>query len=208
MSNIIAIFDMDGTLIDSAHDITASVNYVRATLSLAPLTSREVVDAINKDQRNLAYIFYHTKEYLAQHKKLFEEHYYYECTKNVYAYPTIVEALEGLLHKGVRLSVATNAPTIYAKRMLQHVNIARYFDYIFAADVFVSKPDPMMLNEILKRYAYSATKDKAYMIGDNNKDMQAARNAHINAVFAAWGFSNERYDNSLFSPLDLVEHLT
>ena len=63
----IVIFDMDGTLIDSKKDITISVNYVREkNHSLPPLSEEFIVNAINKKERNLAYLFYQTQTY--EHK--------------------------------------------------------------------------------------------------------------------------------------------
>jgi phosphoglycolate phosphatase len=89
------------------------------------------------------------------------------------------------------MSVATNAPTLFAKTMLDHLHIADMFDVIIGADkVKSSKPDPEMLYKILSFYKFDKAVDKAWMIGDNSKDMQSAENAGIEAVFAAWGFSS------------------
>ena len=52
-----------------------------------------------------------------------------------------------------------------------------------------SKPNPEMLLFILNSYGYDASKDSAWMIGDNSKDMLSALNASIEGIFATWGFS-------------------
>ncbi|MFZ5375947.1 MAG: HAD family hydrolase, partial [Campylobacterota bacterium] len=120
----IVIFDMDGTLIDSGNDITHSVNYVRQErYSLSPMSVQSVVDAINAPHRNLAEIFYGTSRYEPEAKELFESHYYDQCIKNVSAYNGIIEVLETLRGANARMGVATNAPGLFARRMLSHLGM-------------------------------------------------------------------------------------
>jgi len=106
----IVIFDMDGTLIDSAQDITTTINHVRrVNHRLPPLSSEEVVEIINRPVRNLAKLFYGTESYEMRDKTLFESHYYDQCTQNPRLYPQIEEMIVTLRAHDVKLSVATNA---------------------------------------------------------------------------------------------------
>ncbi|WP_373070698.1 HAD family hydrolase [Sulfurimonas sp.] len=187
----VVIFDMDGTLLDSQKDITISVNHVRKThYSLEPLSEKFIVDAINMEVRNLPYLFYQTEIYEDSARDIFEEHYYEQCVKNPYLYDGIKETLEALINNGIKISVATNAPTKFAKRMLEYLDVAHLFDVIIGADkVKHSKPSPEMLHHILEHYNYEHDKHRAWMIGDNSKDMLSAKNAGINSIFATWGFT-------------------
>lgn len=187
----IVIFDMDGTLIDSGNDITHSVNYVRQErYSLSPMSVQSVVDAINAPHRNLAEIFYGTSRYEPEAKELFESHYYDQCIKNVSAYNGIIEVLETLRGGNARMGVATNAPGLFARRMLSHLGMEGYFELIVGADdVDEPKPHPQMIRRHLDHCGYRPGTDRAWMVGDNAKDMEAASNAGIEAVFAAWGFA-------------------
>ena len=187
----IVIFDMDGTLIDSKNDITISVNYTRKiNHNLPPLSEEFVVEAINKEVRNLPKLFYNTENYETADRELFEKHYKKQCIENPYLYDGVKETLEALHVNGVKLSVATNAPTPFATTMLEHLDVADMFDLIVGADqVKASKPNPDMIHKILDFYHYDQAKDKAWMVGDNSKDMKSAENASIEAIFAAWGFS-------------------
>lgn len=191
MMQRIVIFDMDGTLIDSATDITLSINYVRTHhYGLNDLSEQFVVDAINASERNLALLFYETENYDSQAKELFEEHYHTQCIQNVRAYNGIAETLSTLHSQGCILGVATNAPSTFAKRMLSHLQLSDYFTHIIGADnVQFPKPHPQMLEIHLEYHGFVPSRDRAWMIGDNTKDMDAARNANISSIFAAWGFS-------------------
>ncbi len=193
----VVIFDMDGTLIDSKKDITISINHVRkVNYNLAPLSEEFVVEAINMHDRNLAKLFYETDIYLRRDKNLFEKHYNSQCIENVYLYEGVAQMLERLRHEGIKLSVATNAPTKFAKRMLEHLKVSSFFDKIIGADmVSESKPSPEMLNMILEHYDFDINAHKGWMVGDNSKDVLSAKSAGLKPIFVTWGFARESDEN-------------
>ena len=203
----VVIFDMDGTLLDSKKDITISINYIRNLhYGLEPLSEEFVVEAINMDVRNLPKIFYGTELYEDKDREVFEVHYSEQCIENPYLYEGIEEALWNLRAKGINLSVATNAPTPFAKKMLRHLNIDCLFDMIIGADeVSASKPDPQMINKILESYDFDKENHEAWMIGDNSKDILSADNAEIGSMFATWGFSPDgEHDILLKHPKEIL----
>ncbi len=203
------IFDMDGTLLDSAKDITISVNTVREqNHSLPPLSEAFVVDAINREHRNLAELFYGTAQYEKKDQLLFEEHYDEQCIKHVSLYEGIYDSLLTLKDEHFHLSVATNAPSKFARRMLEACGVLEYFDFVMGADrVSKPKPDKEMLEYILKNYGYKRG-HQALMVGDNIKDMQAAENAGIEGAFATWGFSPTPRHHIVFDdPKEIVPYL-
>lgn len=187
----IVIFDMDGTLIDSGLDITLSINHVRESIyQLEPLAVQAIIDAINAHQRNLPFLFYGTEVYEADAKNLFEKHYFDQCIQNVKAYEGIPRILEVLNSNNVKMGVATNAPSLFAKRMLHHLELDHFFSSIVGADnVDSPKPHPQMVHYHLNHHHYQSGTDRAWMIGDNSKDMEAASRAGILGIFAGWGFS-------------------
>lgn len=186
------LFDMDGTLIDSGLDITLSINHVRETIyGLEPLNVQAVIDAINAPSRNLSEIFYAQTDYEERARSLFEDHYYEQCVKNVQPYDGIEEVLRHFHSEKMIMGVATNAPSIFAKRMLHHLGLDVYFDLILGADnVDLPKPHPQMIVEQLNYHLFRSGIDRAWMVGDNSKDMEAAARAGIASIFAAWGFSS------------------
>jgi len=189
----IVIFDMDGTLIDSGHDITASVNFVRRTVyGLEPLTREFVIEAINRDQRNLALLFYEVPTYEEKARTCFEAHYHEQCIRHPRLYQGVEELLSSCVDLGVRLYVATNAPARFARRMLGSLGVDNFFERIVGSeDVERCKPHPDMLQLLLRHSGYQAGKDFALMVGDNSKDMEAASRAGIASAFVTWGFSPE-----------------
>ncbi len=182
---------MDGTLIDSGHDITVSVNHVRrVNHGLPPVPAATVVEWINRPVRNLPKLFYGTESYEARDRELFERHYHEQCIRHPVLYPGIVETLEALALRGVAMAVATNAPSAFARRMIGHLGIDGYFDEIVGADtVGVSKPDPAMLHAVFDRTGFRPSLHRGWMVGDNAKDIEAAHAAGIRGVFCTWGFS-------------------
>ena len=203
----VVIFDMDGTLLDSKKDITISVNYIRQMhYNLEPLSEDFIVDAINMEVRNLPKLFYGTEIYQDRDRELFEIHYANQCVQNPYLYSGIKETLEELVTSGVKISVATNAPTSFASRMLKHLGVDEMFDVIIGADkVKNSKPDPQMLHHILNHYKYDKKKDIAWMVGDNSKDMLSAKAARIGSIFATWGFTPESdHDIVVYEPKEIL----
>ena len=119
--------------------------------------------------RNLPKLFYETEVYEDSARVIFEEHYFKQCIKNPYLYDGVEETLEKLLACGIKLSVATNAPTKFAKRMLTHLKISDKFDVIIGAGKLTApKPEPQMINEILDYYNFDKQKHKAWMVGDNS----------------------------------------
>lgn len=204
----IVIFDMDGTLLDSKKDITISVNYIRELhYSLPPLSEEFIVEAINMEVRNLPYLFYGTEIYQDKDKDIFEIHYALQCVQNPYLYDGVLETLKELVESGVKVSVATNAPTPFASRMLKHLEVDEMFDVIIGADrVTLSKPNPEMLYEILNHYNFDKTKDRAWMVGDNSKDMLSAQNAGIESMFATWGFTpDSKHEIVLNEPKEILD---
>lgn len=207
MKNI-ALFDMDGTLIDSGLDITLSINHVRMECyALEPLSVQSVIDAINAPVRNLSEIFYRQPVYEDRARDLFEHHYFDQCIQNVKPYEGIRSVLETLHENGYVMGVATNAPTLFAKRMLEHLKLDSYFELIIGADEVSSpKPHPQMIHRHLEHYDFCSGTDNAWMIGDNSKDMEAASRAGIRSVFAGWGFSSHgEGDYFAHSPETLVD---
>jgi len=184
----ILIFDMDGTLIDSGEAISNTVNYVRENIGLQRLEKSFILENINDINVNSAEFFYNTKEFTKEQSTLFEEYYTKNCLKDLELYEGIYELLNDFKND-FKFSVATNANSFYAKKMLSHLGIDSFFSSILGYnDVTKPKPNADMVNKILD--IHNIKKQNAQLIGDSKKDTMAAFNAGIDSVLVNWGFSS------------------
>ncbi|WP_456451227.1 HAD family hydrolase [Hydrogenimonas sp.] len=181
------IFDLDGTLVDSHEDITASINHVRRELyGLPPLSTAVIVEKMNAMGLNLAWEFYGVEAYEEAAKELFEAHYAVQCVKNARCYEGIEATLEELESRNCDLFVATNAPRATSEIILKNNNIDRFFTDIIGADcVKHAKPHPEMIHAIAGRARF----EELWMVGDSARDALAAQRAGARPIFAAWGYT-------------------
>jgi phosphoglycolate phosphatase len=201
------VFDLDGTLIDSAQDLCNSVNetlkefnheplpdpaiasfvgngapmMIRRSLALASNLNPDDVDPGLLDK---AYLFF--LQYYREHKLDF-----------TYAYEGVLEALKALhdVHEapgGAKrtMAVLTNKPVRPARGICEGLGLAAFFPYIYGGDSFAAKkPDPMGLRRLMEETG-SAPEETA-MIGDSQVDMLTARNAGVWAVGCSFGFGTQ-----------------
>lgn len=190
MKNLI-IFDMDGTLLDSSDSITKTINYVRSHLGLEAISKNMLLEKINDPYIKSSEFFYNSPVYTKKQRDLFEEYYYEICTQNLKLYDGIYELLNNLKND-FYLSVATNAYTAFAKKMLSHLNIDDFFINITGADLVEnSKPHPDMIEKIIKELNHNK---QTLLIGDSLKDAYAAQNANIDSILVNWGFTKHKED--------------
>lgn len=186
------MFDMDGTLIDSGTSITNTINFVRGNLGFEPLEKTFALEKINDPKINTSEFFYGTKEFTEQQKTLFEDYYHDTCLNDLELYDGIQKLIDDL-KSDFTLAVATNANSVFAKRMLNHVGIGQHFKTILGYDsVARSKPHPDMVYKILE--THNIKKQNAQLIGDSHKDIMAAKNAGVDSVLVNWGFSDHSED--------------
>lgn len=186
------MFDMDGTLINSGTSITNTVNYVRENLGFERMEKNYILEKVNDPNINAAQFFYGTADFTEQQKVLFEDHYNANCLKDLELYDGIKKLVYDL-SSDFTLTVATNANSVFAKKMLDYLEIGKYFKAILGYDsVENAKPHPEMVYKILD--THNIQKQNAQLIGDSHKDIMAASNAGVDSVLVNWGFSNHDKD--------------
>lgn len=198
------VFDLDGTLIDSAQDLCNSVNETLKHCGRKPLPDPAIAGFVGNGapmlmRRSLALAGNVTPD--AVDEELFDKAYayflqYYREHKLdfTYAYAGVLEALEALreLHDepgGVArtMAVLTNKPVRPARGICEGLGLASYFLHIHGGDSFaVKKPDPLGLRALMEECG--ARPEETVMIGDSAVDVQTARNAGAWALGCAFGF--------------------
>jgi len=211
------VFDLDGTLIDSAQDLCNSVNATLREFHLHPLPDPAIAGLVGNGapmlmRRSLALAGNRAPEFVGE--DLFQKAYafflqYYREHKLdfTYAYAGVLEALHALqqIHDqpggALRaMAVLTNKPVRPARAICEGLGLAGYFLHIYGGDSFpVKKPDPFGLRSLMEETG--ARPEETVMIGDSAVDTQTARNAGAWALGCAFGFGPQ---NLMDSPPDVL----
>jgi phosphoglycolate phosphatase len=188
---VVAIFDLDGTLVDSSNTLANAINYVRGKLNLNPLTKEDIIYHINDPETNWARYFYGVDEIKPIYEEWFKEYYTKNHDKELTLFDGVKDMLKELKQKGIKLALATNGYRDSTQKALKHLKIDGYFDLVVTfEDVKAPKPAPDMLFKILKNL--NETPQNAIFIGDSQRDFLASKNANIE--FIGVDFINGRSD--------------
>ena len=203
----LAIFDLDGTLLDTVVDLAASTNYA---LSLCGFPTHKtaayrffVGNGISKLFERALPEGEKTQENIFEIRKLFLEYYGLHNSELTVPYPGIPELLEKLQAEGIQLAVASNKYQHGTENLIQHFFPSIRFIAVFGQREGIPvKPDPTIIHDIL---AVSKTeKTNVIYIGDSGVDMQTANNAGIEAIGVTWGF-RPRTELEEFLPTYIVD---
>jgi phosphoglycolate phosphatase len=190
------VFDLDGTLIDSARDLANSVNAALVHMDRPPLPDEIIASFVGNgaamlvrrslaEEEKVSPDEIHDEE-LARAYTYFIEHYRDHVLDNTYAYPGVTEALAELSQRHT-LAVLTNKPVRPALRICEGLGIAKFFKTIHGGDSFpMKKPDPMGLNSLIAEA--SVKPEETLMIGDSKVDVLTARNAGAWSLGCQFGF--------------------
>lgn len=189
----LVVFDLDGTLVDTAPDLGASLNHCLEAASVAASTLDDVrLDAGRGAQAMLLAAYARAgrdlpADELARQTDRFLAYYRDHIAVHSRLYPGTVEALDRLAGAGARLAVCTNKTEALAVRLLDALRLTDRFAAICGADTFSGrKPDPAHLLGTIARAGGEAR--SAVMVGDSETDMDAARRIGIPAVLVTFGY--------------------
>jgi phosphoglycolate phosphatase len=199
----LAIFDLDGTLVDSKRDLANAVNATRAYMGRGPLPNDLIYSYVGNGvsvlvrralgsetsepdfQKALAYFLSWYRDHALVHTCL---------------YAGVLESLERLRSARVRLAVLTNKPTDTSCAILKRLGVSQYFFRVYGGDSFhEKKPDPVGINALLaeSRVPRSVT----VLVGDSAVDVRTARNAEIPIYGVSYGFAPQ---SLIADPPDLL----
>lgn len=184
-----AIFDLDGTLVDSVPDIHAALNRLMGSRLLKGFPRQQVLGFIGDGVPTLLARAFDSREATQDAAALPDFMADYEASAAVHTRPFdgIPAVLDSLQAAGWRLAVCTNKPEGAARILLNSLGMADRFSALGGGDSFPTrKPDPAHLLATLS--AAGGDPARAVMIGDHHNDVAAARGAGVPAVFAGWGY--------------------
>ena len=119
----------------------------------------------------------------------YQHHYERVNGKFAQTYPGVLQGLQQLQARGLKMACLTNKPTAFAKALLADKGLAGFFSHVFGGDAFArKKPDPMPLLETCK--AMGTTPARTLMIGDSQNDALAARAAACPVILVTYGYNH------------------
>lgn len=191
MANKLAIFDLDGTLLDTIGDLAEACNYMLAQRELDAHTCEEYAKMVGNGILNLVKRALpedrRTDEYVAAARHDFLEYYTAHIDHYTRPYEGIREVLCSLQNSGWVLAVASNKFDEGTKKLVENIFPEIAFKVIYGnREGFPLKPDAALLELIMNECA--ATPKTTFMIGDSGVDIQTAKNAGVRSVGCSWGF--------------------
>lgn len=193
------MFDLDGTLVETAPEIADAVNDLLREIGLPTVGDDLVKDWIGHGTRELmthayahaAQIDILTVRRAGTMDKLmprFAPYYERRCGTRSRLYPDVLEALRTLRERQVRLAVVTNKEGRYTMPILMAQNIRHFFDLVVSGDsLSAKKPDPLPVQHCLDSFHVEA--DRALFVGDSQIDVQAARAAGVRVWAVPYGYN-------------------
>jgi phosphoglycolate phosphatase len=191
----VILFDLDGTLIDSAPDIAAAVNELLGQDGLAPLSLGAVRSMIGNGIKKLV-----ERAYAASSKPVegaaldaandrMMEVYGRHLTKETTLMPGAAEIVAAYHREGVKIGVVTNKPEAFTHDILKHFGLDVQVAVVVGGDTGPArKPAPDMLEHALSTVALSAS--QALMVGDSPADIDAAKAALMANIAVRGGYTN------------------
>jgi phosphoglycolate phosphatase len=183
------IFDLDGTLVNTLGDITASVNFTLAHFGKKPLdmntVRRYVGNGINVlIERSLG----EAMDLVDEAVSIYKEHHHRNLTVYSTLYPSVRETLE--YFNGTPMAIITNKSTEFCSPLLEHLDIARYFKPVIGADSGLAlKPAPDGVWKIMQEH--NAPAERAVIVGDSLTDIHTGKAAGITTCAVTYGYRPE-----------------
>ncbi len=182
------IFDWDGTLVDSIGRIVTAMHLAADSSELPRCTDEQVRGIIGLGLPEAIRSLYPWLDDVARAQCLrqsYSEHYLALEAEPSALFHGVAEGLEAFRARGYRLAVATGKGRHGLQRVLADRGWLDYFDYTRCADETASKPDPLMLHEILEQSGVAAS--QALMVGDSSFDLLMAQRAGMDCVAVGYG---------------------
>ncbi|MFZ6649429.1 phosphoglycolate phosphatase [Undibacterium sp. TJN25] len=191
-----AIIDLDGTMLDTAPDFLVAINRMRAEFSLAPLALETIKHFVGKGSENLIHRVLavdYAEPQVAQHFDAAIDSYqrHYLSINGDYStlYPDVIQGLQALRAKGLRLACVTNKPIAFTTPLLQKKGLSNYFDVVYGGDSLVrKKPDPLPLLQVCTDFDLPPA--QVIAIGDSSNDAIAARAAGCPVLSVPYGYNH------------------
>src|SRR5215218_7427788 len=189
------VFDLDGTLVDTAPDLINALNFVLAGEGLPPLPFHSARSMIGAGARKLIERGLEVEGRVASLHDItrltrdFIDHYAAHIADTSRPFEGLEAALDDLQKRGYRLAVCTNKLEWLSKLLLDRLGLSARFSAICGGDTFgVSKPDPAILQQTIARAGGEVS--ASIMVGDAGPDVGVARRAGVPVIGVEFGYTD------------------
>ena len=195
----LVMFDLDGTLVETAPEIMDAVNDTLQRFDLPQVTQQQVNDWIGHGTRELLVQALadstasnveavRASELLVKLLPVYDNYYNQRCGTRSQLYPQVRETLQALRTQGVKLAVVTNKEGRYTQVVMQVHQLDEAFDLVISGDTLpTKKPNPAGVAQCLETWGVSA--DRALFVGDSSIDAATARNAGVPVWLLPYGYN-------------------
>ena len=196
------LLDLDGTMLDTIHDLAEAANRTLAELGRPGRSVEEIHGFVGKGipnlvRRTLTEGSAASDEEIEAALPIFRRHYAFVNGSHTRIYPGVVEGLAEMRAMGFALGCVTNKSGEFTMPLLERMGIADFFGAVISGDTLpVKKPDPAMLRHACDRLGVGVT--DSLMIGASENDALAARACEMPVLLTTYGYSEGR-------PVDSIE---
>lgn len=186
----LVIFDLDGTLLDTAPDIMQCSNLTLQQMGLPPISSDQILRAIGAPVDVYPRLILGDQaQRMEEYRTIFRPIYLENCLQQTRPFPGIVALLQRL--RPMKLAVASNKKLYATEYMLEELNLREYFDLVVGPEsVKNSKPEPDMIYFACEKLDISPK--HTLMVGDTDNDVLAANSAKAHSCFVNWGYAHNK----------------
>jgi phosphoglycolate phosphatase len=185
----LVLFDLDGTLVDSAPDFVATLGLLRAEHGMPPIALAQLRPHVSKGSRAMLATAFPGLDEAVREALVprFLALYEQELARHGGVFDGIENLLAAIEHAGSRWGIVTNKPEYLARLLLPRLGWDTRCAVLLGGDSLpVKKPDPLPLLHAARTLGV-AVRDCVY-IGDDERDILAARAAHMRSIAALWGY--------------------
>ena len=191
------LFDLDGTLVDSAPDLTFAANKMLSALGYPPVNCSQVKGWVGDGVGSLVRRALTTilgdvpaESLIEQSYVLFQRYYAESVYQHSTLYPGVHETLQTLKSSGLALACVTNKPSRFTKLLLEKSGLTGFFGAVVSGDdLSLKKPDPAPLEFAAEQLGVPLT--ACVLVGDSTNDIRAAGAAGIPVLWATYGYAGQ-----------------
>lgn len=185
------LFDLDGTLTDSAIGIINGIAYAKSKFNL-PMESKEELKKYMGPPLKTSFIDFCglSDEKAEEAVKIYREYYSEKGLFENAVYEGIEELLQELKEQGKILIVATSKPEKFSKQILEHFNLMQYFDVVVGATMDGSRGTKIEVMEHAIKEAKITNMSEAIMIGDRKFDILGAKHFRMDSIGVLFGYGS------------------